>query len=966
MAPWVPAFAIAVGVTLTATPLLRRLARATGFVDERCVGQSHRSPVPYLGGVGLIAAVLLALVVQRDLSPRVGVIAFGAAVLGTIGLIDDDRHVHPRYRLCAELMVAAAAVAVGLRVHATQAPLVDIAITILWVVGITNAVNLLDNMDGLAAGVVASAATAVFALAILGEQPVVAAVAAALAGACLAFLPHNKRPARIFMGDAGSLFLGFVLAILTIDVSPALAPPVSIAIPLLLLALPIVDTTTVTIARLRRRRPVVLGGKDHLSHRLVMRGFSRRRAVKILVATQIAFGVLAVLAGRKVVGLGWAALAAAVLIAVLVAVTAPVVVYLEPVVGIPRRVRLLVMGAIGAGLLLAVPAMVAMATTIGPARAGANSAKQALDALRAGDTERTADLFSRAEDSFADARRGLRSPLVSLGLVVPGLASNVDAARTMVSLGRDLSAAGGSLSRLSDAQRLRARGGALPLEELERLAPALESASRLLDDSTGRIGDIDRFFLVPPLRRAVDDLEARITGEAGPARLAAESTRLLPAMTGAGETRRYFLAFQNNAELRGTGGFIGNWGELVADGGRLRLARFGRLEELNATGRDTRVLHMPADFLDTWGDFNPAKFWQQVNVSPDFPTTARVIADLYPQSGGSPIDGVIAIDPPGLAALLRLTGPVPVPNWPEAVTSDNVVEITLKTAYERFPNAAERIVFLGDVARRVTEAFAGGDLGSPVAVTGALSSAARAGHLKLYLTRENEQRLAVDLGVDGAIPPPRGDSLTVVNQNMAGNKVDYYLRRRVEYDVEIEPGRDPASVTGTVKVTLDNRAPSTGLATEVIGPYDDRFTAGENRTHLSVYSPFATRSLLVEGKPTTLEPHREAGHEVRSTVVSIPSGQQRTVEAAVRGRVKLAPGGWYRLDIGHQTSLEPDDIRVSVRVPEGWRIVDTEGFDARSARQASTTARLERSTTVWVRMERTGWAHVWDRLFESP
>jgi len=782
----------------------------------------------------------------------------------------------------------------------------------------------------------------------------------------LAFLPFNRRPARIFMGDAGSLFLGFVLAILTIDVSPALTPPVSIAVPLILLAVPILDTTTVTVARLRRHRPVVLGGKDHLSHRLVTRGLSRRGAVKLLVVAQTIFAVLAVLGGRKVVPLGWVTVAAIAAIVVLVALTGPVTVYLDPVVGFPRRVRIVLLAAIASVAVLSVPALMALAAAAAPARAGAAVAKQALDALRSGDTIRTAALFDRAEHSFTRADRSLGNPLVSLGLAVPGLASNIDAARTMVSIGQDLSAAGITLSQLPDASQLRARGGALPLEELARLSPALVTASGVLDSSERRIRSVDHFFLVPPLRRAVDDLNSRVKREAGPARLAAKSTQLLPAITGAQGARRYFLAFQNNAELRGTGGFIGNWGELVAEGGRLRLARFGRLEELNAAGQDARVLHMPADFVETWGQFNPGKFWQQANVSPDFPTTAKVIGDLYPQSGGSAIDGVIAIDPPGLAALLRLTGPVPVPNWPEPVTSDNVVEISLKTAYERFPTTDTRVAFLGDVARRVTEAFTQADLGSPVAVTKALSEAAHAGHLKLSLTRDDEQSLARDLGVAGAVAPPSGDSLEVVNQNMAGNKVDYYLRRSIDYDVEIDPDHDPASVTGTVKVVLDNGAPSDGLPPEVIGPYDETFVAGENRTFVSVYTPFPARSFTVDGRPVTSQSHHEVGHEVHSAVVSIPSGQRRTVQVVVRGHAQLAAGGWYRLDLGHQTSLRPDDVRLSVRVPDGWKIAQTEGMRVDDDRHASLTGPAERPKTVWVRLERTGWSRVRAKLFDSP
>ncbi|MGH9266472.1 MAG: glycosyltransferase family 4 protein, partial [Acidimicrobiales bacterium] len=304
---WAYAFLAAGLVTLAGTPLLRRLALATEFVDHPVAAhKSHRDPTPYLGGIGLIVAVLVGLLFTDRLTPQVGVVALGGSLIGCLGLLDDHRSVGALFRFTVELGVAAVAVAAGLRIHATDVPAIDGVLTLVWIVGVTNAVNLLDNMDGLAAGVSAAAATAIFALAVLGEQLVTATVAAGLAGACVGFLVHNKRPASIFMGDTGSLFLGFVLALAAIDVSPALTPPASFAVPLMLLALPVLDTATVTLARLRRGRPVSQGGKDHLSHRLVAVGLSPGAAVAVLVGVEGTVGMAAVMAGRQMVPLGLA------------------------------------------------------------------------------------------------------------------------------------------------------------------------------------------------------------------------------------------------------------------------------------------------------------------------------------------------------------------------------------------------------------------------------------------------------------------------------------------------------------------------------------------------------------------------------------------------------------------------------------------------------------------------------------
>jgi UDP-GlcNAc:undecaprenyl-phosphate GlcNAc-1-phosphate transferase len=193
-------------------------------------------------------------------------------------------------------------------------------------------------MDGLAAGAATVVAAAVIALATVGQQPAAVVLGAALAGACLGFLVYNRRPASIFMGDAGSLFLGFMLAVVTIDVNPALRPPASFAVPVMLLALPVLDTTTVTLARLRRGRRVSQGACDHLSHRLVALGLSPGIAVWALVMVEAASALLAVLAGRRVLPLGVAMAGVAVLVGAVSAVTARAQVYAEPIIGILKRV----------------------------------------------------------------------------------------------------------------------------------------------------------------------------------------------------------------------------------------------------------------------------------------------------------------------------------------------------------------------------------------------------------------------------------------------------------------------------------------------------------------------------------------------------------------------------------------------------------------------------------------------------
>ncbi len=183
-----------------------------------------------------------------------------------------------------------------------DATVLNAVVTIVWIVGITNAVNLLDNMDGLAAGTVAISSAGVFALAALGDQYLVAGAAAAITGACLGFLVYNRRPASIFMGDAGSLFLGFSIAVLTAQVNASEVPrPQSWVVPTLLLGLAVTDTSLVTVERLRHGRSPFKGGQDHLSHRLAALGLGQGWAVVALLGFQAVLATAAVAVGRGLI-----------------------------------------------------------------------------------------------------------------------------------------------------------------------------------------------------------------------------------------------------------------------------------------------------------------------------------------------------------------------------------------------------------------------------------------------------------------------------------------------------------------------------------------------------------------------------------------------------------------------------------------------------------------------------------------
>ncbi len=290
-------FAASLLLALVGTPLVRAAALRLGAVDAPDHRRMHLAPTPLLGGVAIFGAAISGMaLVKAFQGPALGGL-LGASLILLVGLWDDLYRISPRNKLLGQIAAAAVLLPFGISIEITGLAWLDGAITVFWVVGICNAFNLLDNMDGLSAGVAAVAAFCFFVVAAQGEQFIVAGASLALCGACLGFLRYNfgRAPARIFMGDTGSLLLGYLLAVLAVRLvydSPRWITPL---VPIAILGVPILDTTFVVICRLKEGRPISQGGKDHLSHRLVAAfGLPPRNAVAALWLAAATLGASAV------------------------------------------------------------------------------------------------------------------------------------------------------------------------------------------------------------------------------------------------------------------------------------------------------------------------------------------------------------------------------------------------------------------------------------------------------------------------------------------------------------------------------------------------------------------------------------------------------------------------------------------------------------------------------------------------
>ena len=309
----------ATAMSLVLVPAVREFARRREIHDLPGGHKSHTAPVPYLGGVGMVLAfsiaMIIGVVVQRNtviagrqISLNIETLAFRsdtllrelivvvvlALVFSLMGLVDDLRGLSPWLRFVIGLGISTALVSYGIHFKTPLPDSLDLVISVVWVLGITNAFNLLDNIDGLAAGTAAVAAGSFFFIAVMNDQNNGALLAIGLAGAMLGFLRSNFHPATIYMGDAGSLFIGFMMAYLGLKMRTTVTEIPQLFAPVVVLGVAVLDTVMVVVSRLRRGVSPFTGGQDHLSHRLRRLGLSVRRAVTTLLLASIALGVLAV------------------------------------------------------------------------------------------------------------------------------------------------------------------------------------------------------------------------------------------------------------------------------------------------------------------------------------------------------------------------------------------------------------------------------------------------------------------------------------------------------------------------------------------------------------------------------------------------------------------------------------------------------------------------------------------------
>lgn len=591
------------------------------------------------------------------------------------------------------------------------------------------------------------------------------------------------------------------------------------------------------------------------------------------------------------------------------------------VTGRRRRARLLRRGlALGA---LAVAAVVVAALGLADALrartqlSGARSALQAAvdDPASLGTPEGRAAALSQVDGalaSIAQARsRVAGSPALTVAGLVPGLRGQraglldlIDDSAAAAGAGRGLLAAVDGL-----AGRTQLRDGALPLEGLAELQQQVRAAG----DAIGRRAE-DSASLWGPLgdaRRQFDDVAAsssrRLTE--GAEALGAARTFL-----GAGGRRRYLVVAQNNAEMRDQGAVL-SYVVVTFDGGRMARDRQGSVADLTLNAPASTPV--PAGTREVFGSIAPTQTWQSVNATADFAFSGRAMADMYRQATGQPVDGVIALDVPALAGLLRTVGPVSIEGVAEPITADNVARLLLNDFYQGLGPTSDQTIRRerqGDVVRAVLERVTGGSHDA-VTLGRGLGEAAGGGHLRLWSAEPGEEDVFERTGLGGGPATKEPDrTFHLAVQNRTASKLDYFVKPSVRQDVTLT--KQGTAVVRTT-VVIDNQAPRNGVASYQFGPAMFTEKPGDYLAWVLLWGPDGSRQVQ--------NGIAESGLNLSQYVVAVPAGERREVvfETVVPEAVR---DGMLRLRLVPQARIEPMPLAVTLQadgrtisgVPARW------------------------------------------------
>ncbi len=567
-----------------------------------------------------------------------------------------------------------------------------------------------------------------------------------------------------------------------------------------------------------------------------------------------------------------------------------------------------------------------------------HDARAGVAASREGDRKAAAADFDLAGGEFRRARHFAHSWWAWPGRGVPVVAPQIHALDVVSDVGAQaVDVARDALTRV-DPDKLRFTNGRLDLDTVADYQAVFDNAANKTETIRTQLHEIPDEWLAPPVEHAILRFEKVVESAGDSARTADDALKLAPSLLGKDGPKTYFVAFVTPAEARGSGGLIANYGILRADHGRIHLDKVGPAPALDFLGVVPKKLTGLVDYQARYDKYGVANTWENVTMSPDFPTVAQAISQLYPQSGGTKIDGVIEVGPEAMAGLLTLTGPVHVPGLSFALDSQNVAKFLLHDEYTLVADQNERADLLGNIARSTFDKLTSGTSAQPTEISRIMSPVIRSQGMAFWLSDPSGQSFIERIGGDAAVPPVDGhDSFGATLQNAAGSKADYFMHRSIHYVTHVDGKTGHVDAQATL--TLRNDAPSSGEPAYVIGN-SNNLPLGTNRTIVSLYSPFALKNATIDGQAVALSTEHEFGRNVWSKFVDVPPGGTVTIAVSLSGSVDLA-GGSYQFDYLPQVLPNHDSV-----------VVDADFTNARVADATSdpgaVVSRTARTVTVKV------------------
>lgn len=579
-----------------------------------------------------------------------------------------------------------------------------------------------------------------------------------------------------------------------------------------------------------------------------------------------------------------------------------------------RRARRIASGVVAAGVVLSVPLLVAAALSASRVRSGADAARQAFDAVGQGTAASAVQPLQVAAADFAGAAHDLGAWWTEPSRLVPVVSEQRTALAGATAAAARLGTVAASVAPSFDTSRLAYHGGAIDLAAVTAMGPPARVLDGALTVAADRVAAVRSPWLAGPVAAELGRFARQVGRARTSTSLAVAATARLPAMLGASGPRHYVVLFMSLAESRGLGGIVGAYAELTAQDGRVTLTRSGSEGDLNAAlPAAGATLTGPANFLSRYGQFDPGRFFQDVTLSPDLPTVGAVVSQMFPQAGGDHVNGVLVVDPYGLARLLAITGPVAVPGLAQPLTSTTAVPFLLRGlfALDGGSDVAQNAV-LKDLLHAAFSRLVDGSLPAPAALSQALEPAVLGGHIGLWSADPRDAGLVAGLHLADAFPAPgSSDLVSVTTQNAGANKLDAYIHQSITDQVTVDP--TTGAVRARLTVTLRNAVPASGLPSTVIdSPLAPGTPPGADPLLVSVYSPYGLAGVTIGGVPGTMGTGQELGTPVYRQWVTVPARSTTTIVLTLVGAT--VPGLPYELRLRLPPAANPVAFRATLDV----------------------------------------------------